>query len=158
MFDSTSSNAAANVNGNAESQGYFDLHVEGIGYLNRIREVKVKKGQFLACSISAIRGDASDVDYTKFDVRVTGAEARDIVRRLKGDVDARKAVIVGFKLGDIYPEKFVYEQGDRKGGTGVVIKGRLLKLRFAKVDGQPVELPKPEADERPGASPLHVVA
>ena len=44
------------------------------GYLNRIREVKVKKGQFLACSISAIRGDASDVDYDKISQLGTGEE------------------------------------------------------------------------------------
>lgn len=127
--------------GGPEPSGYFDLHVDGVGYLNRIREVKVKKGQFWACSISALRGDATDVDYTKFDLRVAGTEARTIVKQLKSAVDARKAVIVGFKLGDIYPEKFVYENGDRKGEVGVVVKGRLLKVRFAKVDGQAVELP-----------------
>ncbi len=81
------------------------------------------------------------MDYTKFDVKVVGGEAKDIVRRLKGDVDARRAVIVGFRLGDIYPEKFVYESGDRKGEMGVVIKGRLLKVRFAKVDGRHADLP-----------------
>ena len=104
--------------------------------------MKVKKGQFLACSISAIRGDTSDVDYTKFDVRVTGTEAKEIVKQLKSTVDAKKAVIVGFKLGDIYPEKFVYENGDRKGEVGVVIKGRLLKMRFSKVDGMNIDLPR----------------
>jgi hypothetical protein len=50
-------------------------------------------------------------------------------------------VIVGFRLGDIYPEKFTYESGDRKGEMGVVIKGRLLKVRFAKVDGKHADLP-----------------
>jgi hypothetical protein len=58
-------------------KAFFDLHVNGVGYLNRIREVKPRKGQpFLACSISAMRGDPSDVEYTKFDLRVTGGEAK----------------------------------------------------------------------------------
>ena len=70
-----------------------------------------------------------------------------IVKRLKPDVDARKAVIVGFKLGDIYPEKFVYENGDRKGEVGMVIKGRLLKVRFAKVDGVNFVLPARDEGE-----------
>jgi hypothetical protein len=143
MSHLTNPATSANASGNAaERNSFFDLHVQGVGYLNRIRDVKVKKGQFLACSISAVRGDVSDVDYTKFDVRVTGSEAKEIVKRLKAEVDAKKAVIVGFKLGDIYPEKFVYENGDRKGEVGVVIKGRLLKVRFAKVDGVIVDLPK----------------
>jgi hypothetical protein len=137
-------NSAANANAEtnpSQAPSFFDLHVDGVGYLNRVREVKVKKGAFWACSISAMRGDATDVDYTKFDVRVTGTEAKAIVQLLQPEVTAKKAVIVGFKLGDIYPEKFVYENGDRKGEVGMVIKGRLLKVRFAKVDGSNVELP-----------------
>ena len=148
MSDMTNDASVTNAERNtSEAPGFFDLHVEGIGYLNRVREVKVKKGQFWACSISAIRGDANDVDYTKFDVRVIGSEAREFVKRLKPEVDAKKAVIVGFKLGDIYPEKFVYENGDRKGEVGMVIKGRLLKVRFAKVDGVNVVLPTRDEGE-----------
>jgi len=34
----------------SNEKSYFDLHISGIGYLNRIREVKPKKGEpFLAC-------------------------------------------------------------------------------------------------------------
>ena len=128
-----------------DEKGYFDLHVSGIGYLNRIRWVKPRKGEaYLACSISAIRGDPMDVEYTKFDLRVTGSEAKRIVAMLRPEVDAKKAVIIGFKLGDIYPEVFTYERGVKQGQQGVVIKGRLLKINFAKVDGKTVPLPKTE--------------
>ena len=73
MSDLTNNAASSDVStGTSEASGYFDLHVDGVGYLNRIREVKVKRGQFWACSISALRGDATDVDYTKFDLRVSG--------------------------------------------------------------------------------------
>ena len=74
----------------AEGKAFFDLHVNGVGYLNRIREVKPRKGQpFLACSISAMRGDPSDVEYTKFDLRVTGSDAKRIVAMLKPEVDGK---------------------------------------------------------------------
>lgn len=123
---------------------FFDLHVEGVGYLNRVRTVKPKKGQeFLACTVSAMRGSADKVDYTKFDCRVSGSEARKIIKLLEPDVVAKKAVIVGFKVGDIYPELFTFEKGDRKGQQGVSIKGRLLKVKFAKVNGEAVDLPQP---------------
>ena len=37
---------------------FYDLHVTGLGYLNRVRMVKPNKGEtFLACSISALRGE-----------------------------------------------------------------------------------------------------
>jgi hypothetical protein len=134
----------------ASSQpSYFNLHVEGIGYLNRVRTVKPKKGQeFLACTVAALRGSDSDVSYTKFDCRVSGADAQAIVKRLEDDVAAEKAVIIGFRIADIYPELFTFEKGDRKGQPGVSIKGRLLRIKFAKVNGKSIDVPQPaSADE-----------
>jgi predicted Zn-dependent protease len=135
----------------ASSQpSYFNLHVEGVGYLNRVRTVKPKKGQeFLACTVAALRGSDSDVSYTKFDCRVSGADAQAIVKRLENDVAADKAVIIGFRIADIYPEMFTFEKGDRKGQPGVSIKGRLLRIKFAKVNGEPIDVPQPaRAEER----------
>jgi hypothetical protein len=134
----------------ASSQpSYFNLHVEGVGYLNRVRTVKPKKGQeFLACTVAALRGSDSDVSYTKFDCRVSGADAQAMVKRLEDDVAAEKAVIIGFRIADIYPEMFTFEKGDRKGQPGVSIKGRLLRIKFAKVNGKSIDVPQPAtADE-----------
>lgn len=134
----------------ANSQpSYFNLHVEGVGYLNRVRTVKPKKGQeFLACTVAALRGSDSDVSYTKFDCRVSGADAQAIVKRLENDVAADKSVIIGFRIADIYPEMFTFEKGDRKGQPGVSIKGRLLRIKFAKVNGKSIDVPQPaSADE-----------
>jgi predicted Zn-dependent protease len=129
---------------------FFNLHVEGVGYLNRVRTVKPKKGQeFLACTVAALRGSDSDVCYTKFDCRVSGADAQAIVKRLENDVAADKAVIIGFRIADIYPEMFTFEKGDTKGQPGVSIKGRLLRIKFAKVNGEPIDVPQPaRAEER----------
>ena len=122
---------------------YFNLHVEGVGYLNRVRTVKPKKGQaFLACTVSAMRGSTEDVGYTKFDCRVSGSDAQAIVKQLQGDVTAEKSVIIGFRIADIYPETFTYEKGERQGQTGVSIKGRLLRVKFAKVNGESIVLPQ----------------
>jgi len=124
------------------SATFFNLHVEGVGYLNRVRTVRPKKGQaFVACTVSAMRGSVDDIGYTKFDCRVSGTDAQQIVRMLEPEVAADKPVIIGFRIADIYPETFTYEKGERKGETGVCIKGRLLRIKFAKVNGQSVELP-----------------
>jgi len=123
---------------------FFDLHVEGVGYLNRVRTVKPKKGQeFLACTVSAMRGSTDDIGYTKFDCRVSGAEAQKIVKRLEADVATEQTVIIGFRIADIYPETFTFEKGEKKGQTGVSIKGRLLRIKFAKVNGEAIDLPQP---------------
>jgi hypothetical protein len=129
---------------------FFDLHVEGVGYLNRVRTVRPKKGQaFLACTVSALRGPAGEVEYTRFDCRVSGAEAQRIVRLLEPELSAEKRVLIGFRLADIYPELFTFEKGERRGQAGVAIKGRLLRVKFAKVDGESVELPEPIESREP---------
>ena len=134
---------------------FFNLHVEGVGYLNRVRTVKPKKGQeFLACTVAALRGSDSDVSYTKFDCRVSGADAQAIVKRLENDVAADKAVIIGFRIADIYPELFTYEKRDRKGQQGVSIKGRLLRIKFAKVDGEAIDVPQPARTEERESVPF----
>ena len=123
---------------------FFNLHVEGVGYLNRVRTVKPKKGQeFIACTVAAMRGSTDDIGYTRFDCRVSGAEAKKIVKLLEPDVAAEKSVLIGFRIADIYPELFTYENGDRKGQQGVSIKGRLLRVKFAKVNGEAIDLPQP---------------
>jgi hypothetical protein len=122
---------------------YFNLHVEGVGYLNRVRTVKPKKGQeFLACTVSAMRGSTADLGYTKFDCKVSGAEAQKIVKLLEVDVEDEKPVLIGFKIGDIYPEIFTFGKGEREGQQGVSIKGRLLRVKFAKVNGEAIDLPQ----------------
>ena len=128
----------------ATQPSFFNLHVEGVGYLNRVRTVKPKKGQeFLACTVSAMRGSTADLGYTKFDCKVSGAEAQKIVKLLEPDVADEKPVLIGFRIGDIYPEIFTFEKGDKKGQQGVSIKGRLLRVKFAKVNGEAVDLPQP---------------
>lgn len=123
---------------------FFNLYVDGVGYLNRVRTVKPRKGQeFLACTVAALRGSDSDVCYTKFDCRVSGADAQAIVKRLEGEVTADKTVIIGFRIADIYPELFTFEKGERQGHPGVSIKGRLLRIKFAKVNGESIDVPQP---------------
>ncbi|MBX3670924.1 MAG: DUF3577 domain-containing protein [Rhodocyclaceae bacterium] len=140
-----------------QQKPYFDLHVQGVGYINRIRTVTPKKGApFLACAISAIRGDAQDAERVSFDVKVVGKDAQKVITGLEADVRARKRVLVGFKIGDPWVDSFTYEKdfvaqfdtkshkkGDtvhKKGDTGFMLKGRLLLIRWVKVDGQDVDL------------------
>jgi hypothetical protein len=133
---------------------FYDLHVTGLGYLNRVRMVKPSKGDsFLACSISALRGEwnkdgSIKPESTKFDVRVYGQDAIKAIEVLQPHGEEKRKIMIQFKLGDIYPEVFVFEKDaapnkgtHKKGDTGVMIKGRLLKISKAWVDGTPVVLP-----------------
>ena len=133
---------------NSSQPKYFDLHTTGIGYLNRVREVKPERGQpFLAVDISALHGSADNVEYTRFDCRVSGQTAQEIVRQLKPAIEDGHTVLVGFKIGDLYAEAFTYERGDRAGQTGISLKARLLRIGWAKVDGEPVTLPSADQEQ-----------
>ena len=132
MTDSTQNNQP----NTASTSEYFDLHMSGVGYINRIREVDVKRGDsFMACTIGALRGSKSDVDYTYFDCRVSGSEASKVIKSLIDASKANKQILSGFKIGDLYPETFIYKNGKKEGQTGVSLKAHLLYLSWVKVDG-----------------------
>ena len=121
---------------------YFDLHATGIGYLNRVREVPVKRSQpFLAVDISALHGDSEDIQYTRFDCRVSGSDAKTIIEQLMPVInDDDNKVLIGFKLGDLYVDTFTYKSGDKAGQTGVSLKARLLRIDWVKVNGKPFDI------------------
>lgn len=137
------------MNATNDTPNYFNLHVSGIGYLNRIRWVEGSRNAgrraqpFLACSISALRGRPEDREYTFFDVRVSGAEAQALIESLMEDVRADRKVVVGFRIGDVYPH--LYERNVRDPQSGhptaqrewaCLIKGRLLLINTITVDGE----------------------
>ncbi len=122
---------------------YFNLTCDGIGFLNRPRTVKTKKGEYFACTIQASRGDAND--KTRFDLRVVGNEAKSLFAQLLEDFPAltstnfrdHPTVVVGFRAGDIVAMTF--ETTDRQTGEKIqtpTIDGRLLKFKFIKVNGE----------------------
>ncbi|CAI1237793.1 STY4534 family ICE replication protein [Serratia ficaria] len=117
-------------------KSFFDLHITGLGYLNRIREVKPKKGEpFLACDIAALNGPNNDVSYVRFDTHVSGTDAQHLIRRCIDAVEVGKKVMIGFRLGDLWTDTFTYSKGKRAGEQGVSLKARLLFVSWIKVDG-----------------------
>ena len=121
-----------------ETKQYFDLHTTGIGYLNRVREVTPKEGEsFLSITIAALRGSVDNAQYTHFECRVSGKQAQEIVRQVKPAVEGKLKVLIGFTLSDLFAEPFTFKNGDRAGETGISLKARLLRVSWAKVDGQP---------------------
>jgi Protein of unknown function (DUF3577) len=99
--------------------------------------VPVKRGRsFWACDIAALHGAEDAIEYTRFDCRVSGSEAAKLIKRLDKASLEQKKILIGFKLGDLYAESFVYQKGDRQGETGVSLKARLLYISWIKVDDE----------------------
>ena len=127
---------------------YFDLHTSGIGYLNRARVVKPKSGKkfkpFTAVSISALFGSSEDIQYSRYDVTCVTKETAAIIQQYQDDInnDSSK-VICQFVISDCYAEPFKNNDGDMK----AVSKGRLLSIRFIKIDGAMVYQEERKAEE-----------
>ncbi len=149
----------------AAQREYFNLHTNGIGYLNRIRWVETKgRGRrsepFLACSISALRGSSEEVQYTLFDLSVSGQDAIALVDGLRTEVEQGRKVIVSFRIADIYPhtyERKVLDSQRRPTGEleqAALIKGRLILINSVKVDGELVYT-RPEDTSETDAEPQH---
>ncbi|MCP4284512.1 MAG: DUF3577 domain-containing protein [Gammaproteobacteria bacterium] len=123
---------------NNESSKYFDLHTSGIGYLNRVREVTPKEGTpFLSVTIAALRGSVDNAQYTHFECRVSGHQAQKVMRQVQPALEGKLKVLIGFTLSDLYADTFIFKSGKKAGETGVSLKARLLRVSWAKVDGQP---------------------
>ncbi|EZQ20261.1 hypothetical protein CF98_07690 [Halopseudomonas bauzanensis] len=114
---------------------YFDLHTSGIGYLQRVRKVPVRGGRraepFLACTIAALVGSAKDPTYRYFDLKVSGAKAKELVARYVGVDDGKQRPLVHFRIGDLWGDAFIRNKGDRAGEPAASLKGRLLKVELA---------------------------
>ncbi len=121
-----------------ETRAYFDLHLQGIGYLSRLWTVTPKEGApFLCVTIAALRGRVDNAQYTHFECRVSGPQAQELVRRLQPSMEANRKVLAGFTLSDLCAEPFTVRQGERAGQTAIRLKSRLLRLSWIRVEGQP---------------------
>ncbi|MDP8189089.1 STY4534 family ICE replication protein [Pasteurella skyensis] len=122
------------------STGYFNLHTTGIGYLSRIREVKPKKGNpFFACQIAALTGSSNSPEYRYFDVNVVGQDAEKLIKKCEKAVNEKKKVLISFVIADFWTELFTYSSDSKyhkKGDTGVSLKGRLIRIKMVKIDGE----------------------
>jgi Protein of unknown function (DUF3577) len=125
----------------ASSNGkhYYNLLTDGLGYVNDIRTVRPKRGDsFLACRIAAIYGPSDDVEYCRFDVKVTGTDAQHLIRRCENAVKAQRKVLICFRLGDLWVDQFTYPENcrnpEKAGQPGVSLKARLLFISRIMID------------------------
>lgn len=123
-----------------QNKTYFNLHTHGLGYVNDIRIVKPKKGnEFVACRIAALVGDSNEPEYRYLDMNVVGSDAEKLIKRCKDAVDNEKKVLISFVMADLWYDTFTFSSDSKyhkKGDTGVSLKGRLIRIKMIKIDGE----------------------
>lgn len=119
----------------------YNLHTAGMGFINRLRFVKPEgKGKGYWCtSIGALYGVEDEngrSESSLYDLRVVGTKAIEGVQTLQAVFGEGKKIFVEFKAGDTRAEAFLYKKGPKQGQWGACIKGTLLQIRKAWVEGQ----------------------
>jgi len=123
---------------------HFNLMIDAIGYVNRMRQIDTKGGQsYLCCDVVALVGPSNETRNVRFDCIVTGEQAIEDMWALNdavADLNDPK-IFVSVRLSDLKAELFSYQKGDKQGQAGVALKVRLIKLNSCSIDGQPFDLP-----------------
>lgn len=110
-----------------QGKSYFNLHTSGIGFLQRAREVTPEDADpYLSVTVAALVGPRADPVYRYFDVKVSGAEAQQLVSKYLGLDDPRRRPLVRFRIGDSWSDTYIRSKGERKGEVATTLKGRLL--------------------------------
>ncbi|WP_072051844.1 STY4534 family ICE replication protein [Raoultella terrigena] len=127
---------------------YFNLHIDGLGYLSNIREINTATGSFLSCTINALHGSTEKPEYTRFDVTVSGKQNSSLIRRCQNAVNEEKKVLIGFKLSNLTAYVFTLTKGDHAGESRASLRARLIKISFIKVGQNMVyKAEKPESTD-----------
>ncbi len=132
-----------------KNSSFYDIHISGIGFLDRIRMVTPKNGDpFMAATVGLQDGEVLDGDYSKvsttyLDCIVSGPRAFNILNDhiLQENVDQENTVIRAVvKTGGLNTEMFTYAQGPKQGQTGVSLRSRLFQITHLYVAGNAVDL------------------
>lgn len=81
---------SSSANNNGKSKDYFNLTINGLGYLSNVRQVNAQTGTFISCVINALSGPSDSPSYVRFDVTVAGKEASSLINRCQKAVDEDK--------------------------------------------------------------------
>ncbi|MDF7679916.1 STY4534 family ICE replication protein [Enterobacteriaceae bacterium ESL0689] len=127
---------------------YFNLTINGLGYLSNIRQVNLQNGSFLSCVINALSGPTDNPSYVRFDISVAGKESTSLISRCQKAVDEDKKVLIGFSLSNPSTDIFTLNKGDHAGEQRVSLKARLIKVSWIKI-GQEMVYKAEKADSVP---------
>ncbi|WP_053140982.1 STY4534 family ICE replication protein [Erwinia billingiae] len=126
-------NNPSNASNNGKSKDYFNLTINGLGYLSNVRQVNAQSGTFISCVINALSGPSDSPSYVRLDVTVAGKEASSLINRCQKAVDEDKKVLIGFVLSNPSTDIFQLKNGEHAGESRVSLKARLIKVDWVKI-------------------------
>lgn len=133
---------------NQENEGFFDLKLTGIAYVNRLAERQSQDGSlFTTCTLAVLIGpkNTEKRQYRYIDVVVIGEKNVDLLWQYEQDIADERNVMIKFCLSDI--QASAYERDDNT--LGANLRSKLYAVEKVWVDGElTFESPKPQNDEQ----------
>lgn len=113
---------------------YFNAHLEGMGYLNNIKEVPSANGSFWAVTFCMLEGNPENPDKLYVSTTISSKSALEVLQKHAADINNQDVKVYGnFRLARFRAEPFVYKSGEKQGSLGVNYNARLIKIGFLKV-------------------------
>ena len=128
---------------------FFDFTADAVGFINEIRRVtpeKSKKGSFIALKVAILEGENGE-NRSYCDLIARGAQAVAVLETLEQEWpgpsnDGGPNWLASLRIGSLYAKAYT----SRKGEAKAVLGGRLLAIKWLKVDGERIEVPEWRSD------------
>ena len=150
---STTTQHKTNPSAAAEEPRYFNEYVNGIGYLNAIRDIsgEGKPPRYVA-QVSVIQGPADNVHYEYHDLIVGAETALGVILEHREAIESDDAkVLIRFNMVNPRAKAFIYKHGKRAGELGSAIGGFLTRILTLKINNELVYEDDRVFDDQPGS-------
>jgi Protein of unknown function (DUF3577) len=124
---------------------YFNMHTEGLGYLDSLVEIHPKPGQdfaaFWTATFCLLEGDPQCVDKVYVSLTVPSDDVIHLLMPYVNDINnATTKVFVCLRLANLRGKPFIYGPTSKTpGALGVNYSAKLIKVLSLKVGDQPMK-------------------
>lgn len=126
---------------------YFNSKTTGLAFLNEVSEKQSSDGATLKVKMSTLIGPEDKVHYERMELYVKGEQARDVIQRLRGQLNDTNKVTVSFVAADCKAQAFIAQKGTNPGALRTYQQGSLIYITSARVNGDEVyRAPEREAE------------
>ena len=127
-----------------DSPKYFNVILSGIAYLNRLRTVEPKEGEtYQSVQVALLTGRDENVQYVYAECNIVSKQAKAVIEQFGSKITEDNKVLAQVQIGDIKPDSYTLKNnGERRH----VLRGRLIRIGFLRVNGEEVYKAPPAED------------
>lgn len=131
----------------AQQTNYFNFTCDATAYLNEIKMVTPRQGKpYVAIRASILEGRDGE-NKISIDLTIRGKQAQEVLHSLesewpRGYGSRSPKWFAGIRIGSLNSKSFFRGNGQ----PGSTLSGRLLAIKWLKIDGQDMEIPEWRTD------------